>query len=82
MNKSGAVAVEQFDESERKRQKAEQQRQDEKHRRQYDQLLKKNNAAVRELEQLQVRSAIVIFEGAHTLGEHDLHSVSQLLCSG
>ena len=44
----------QFEESEKKRLKSEQLRQEEKHKKQYKALVDKNEAAVHELEQLQV----------------------------
>ena len=44
----------QFEEAEKKRMKAEQLRQELKHKKQWDNLHAKNDAAARELEQLQV----------------------------
>ena len=48
----------QFEESEKKRMKAEQLRQELKHKKQWDDLQAKNEAAVRELEQLQVTTLL------------------------
>ena len=50
----GCVLSRQFEESERKRMKAEQLRQELKHKKQWDNLHAKNDAAAKELEQLQV----------------------------
>lgn len=44
----------QFEENEKKRMKAEQQRQEEKHKKQWEELVFKNETSLRELEQLQV----------------------------
>ena len=44
----------QFEENEKKRMKAEQQRQEAKHKKQWEELIFKNETSLRELEQLQV----------------------------
>jgi membrane protein YdbS with pleckstrin-like domain len=44
----------QFEENEKKRMKAEQQRQEAKHKKQWEELVFKNETSLRELEQLQV----------------------------
>ena len=46
--------VRQFEESEKKRMKAEQLRQELKHKKQWEDLMERNEAALRELKQLQV----------------------------
>ena len=46
----------QFEENERKRMKSEQNRQENKHKKQWDELLFRNESSLRELEQLQVRN--------------------------
>lgn len=45
----------QFEENEKKRMKAEQQRQEMKHKKQWEELVFRNESSLRELEQLQVR---------------------------
>ncbi len=46
----------QFEENEKKRMKAEQQRQESKHKKQWDDLVFRNETALKELEQLQVHA--------------------------
>lgn len=48
-------AIFQFEENEKKRMKAEQQRQEMKHKKQWEELVFRNESSLRELEQLQVK---------------------------
>ncbi|XP_059140861.1 serine/threonine-protein kinase 10-like [Physella acuta] len=56
------VKIKQFEESEKKRMKSEQMRQEEKHKRQLKALQDKNDAAVKELEQLQAEKRKMLME--------------------
>ena len=51
--------VRQFEESEKKRMKAEQLRQELKHKKQWEDLMERNEAALRELKQLQVGYSVM-----------------------
>ncbi|XP_005089065.1 STE20-like serine/threonine-protein kinase [Aplysia californica] len=56
------VKIKQFEESEKKRMKSEQLRQEEKHKKQFKALMDKNEAAVKELEQLQGEKRKMLME--------------------
>lgn len=54
--------LKQFEENERKRMKSEQARQDNKHKKQWDELLFRNETSLRELEQLQAEKRKMLME--------------------
>ncbi|XP_076437179.1 serine/threonine-protein kinase 10-like [Babylonia areolata] len=54
--------IKQFEENEKKRMKAEQQRQEAKHKKHWDELIQKNEAALSELEQLQAEKRKLLME--------------------
>ncbi|KAK7109444.1 hypothetical protein V1264_013484 [Littorina saxatilis] len=56
------VKIKQFEENEKKRMKTEQQRQEAKHKKQWEELVFKNETALRELEQLQAEKRKLLME--------------------